>query len=96
MGSFFARPSVSNLLPRGTSLVYCADWMFVGRECSAGYGMCHRQHTRFDHIRIADDKAMIADHITVTEGLFFSRRDVRSLTKDHQKRKLVDELPPGP
>ena len=85
---------MTNLLPDGLSRRYCADWMFVGKECMAGWSLCSGLYCRFDTIREAGNKAMIADHVSSTDGLFFNENDVRSLTAPAHKAKLR-RGPPG-
>ncbi len=69
--------------------------MFIRCKYTAAYGMCPVQHYNFDFLHNVADKAMIADHIANTDGLYFNKNDVRTLAYNNHKRKLVDELPPG-
>ena len=78
------------LLPNNLSTPLCVDWMFVGRKCGHPYGLCESMHFRFDNIRDASDKKKVADHVAQTNGLWFNKSDVKSLTDALHKAKLGD------
>ena len=96
LGSLFRNPTVSdnNLLPQGLSREYCSDWMYIGSECTKGYGQCS-WHTNIDDMRNEDDKKLICDHVTNTQGLWFNKSRVRSLTDPRHKAMLGGGGGPG-
>jgi hypothetical protein len=82
-------------MPTNCSYPICPDFIYVGLECTKGYGTCDKIHASFDRITCATDKKLIADHVTNTEGLWFNKSSVRSLTEDSHKLNLGGPNGPG-
>lgn len=95
LGCLFARDGVTELIPANLSVQLCADWLYVGKSCSHGYGRCPNMHYRFDSIPQAEDRKILADHVANTDGLWFNKNSVRSLTEAAHKLKLGDSNGPG-
>ena len=96
LGCFFAGPNFSGaLLPTNTSVQYCPDWMFMGKSCGCARGACPGRHYKYDSIPVPADKDKIANHIAATEGLWFNRASVHSLTEESHKQQLGSSSGPG-
>ena len=82
-------------MPTNIQYPICTDWLFVGRKCTKGYSTCDKLHVGFDLITCAADKKIIDDHVTNTDGLWFNKNSVRTLTEHSYKLKLGGPLGPG-
>ena len=86
-----------NLLPSNISTPLCADWWFyISRDYTQGYGIYKGTHCKFDLIRSAANKKLVANHATNTDDILWpNKNDVRSLTDQIHKLKLGGPNGPG-
>ena len=68
----------------------------MGKSCRKGWGECNYQHVSLDRMNHdLDDKKKICDHVANTEGLWFNKASVKSLTEQLHKAKLGGPDGPG-
>ena len=97
MGSIFVSPNFQgSILPTGLAKPACVNWICMGKSCRKGWGECNYQHVSLDRMNHdLDDKKKICDHVANTEGLWFNKASVKSLTEQLHKAKLGGPDGPG-
>ena len=97
MGSIFVSQDFRGaILPTGLTKSVCINWICMGKSCRKGWGECNHQHVSLDRMNHdLDDKQKICDHVANTEGLWFNKASVKSLTEQPHKAKLGGPDGPG-